>query len=550
MERREKVELFEQMRRDYEFNGMSIRTLSDKYGVHRRMVRQALSCAMPPERKRPVRLRPKLESVRAFIDCILKEDQHAPRKQRHTAHRIHERIQWELPEIKIAERTVRKYVQQRKQQLGFDEREVAVPQEYSWGGQAQVDWYEAVIEIAGERHKAQVFVMRSMASGAAFHCAYPRATQQAFLEAHERAFAYLGGVFRCVRYDNLASAVKRILRGSRREETVRFVAFRSHWQFESSFCTPGKGQEKGGVEGEVGRFRRNHLVPIPAVQAWADLNAFLEAACRRDQARRIGERTATVGEAMQLEQSHLLPLPEGFELAEDSFCLVDGKGCIQARTNFYSTPLRVGTRCRVRVLPAVVEAWHEGRRVAVHERCYNRRQQVLNLEHYLDVLARKPGALRGSRPLAQWRAAGRWTRDYDELWQGLQQRHGQQAGTRVMIEVLQLGRSSGYVQLTGAIHQAVKLGTYDVAAVRYLLNASQLLTESLGVAQGRNERILLGDLTLPVTAAKYFERPLPPVTNYDLLLSDAGKGDVRNRGELEQRIADNVTDPNRQEVLV
>lgn len=550
MERREKVELFEQMRRDYEFNGMSIRTLSDKYGVHRRMVRQALACALPPERKRPVRLRPKLELVRAFIDVILKEDQHAPRKQRHTAHRIHERIQLELPLIEIAERTVRQYVQQRKRQLGFDQREVAVPQEYSWGSQAQVDWYEAAIEIAGERHKAQIFVMRSMASGAAFHCAYPRATQQAFLEAHEKAFEYFGGVFRCLRYDNLASAVKRILRGSRREETARFVAFRSHWQFDSSFCTPGKGQEKGGVEGEVGRFRRNHLVPIPKVQDWAELNASLADACRRDQARRIGERAATVGEAMQSEKSHLLPLSEGFDLAEESFCLIDGKGCVQARTNFYSTPLRVGTRCRVRVLAATVEVWQDGKCVAEHERCYNRRQQVLDLQHYLDVLAHKPGALSGSRPLAQWRATGRWTRHFDELWQGLQQRHGQQAGTRLMIEVLQLGRRSGYDQLTGAIEQAVKLGTHDVAAVRYLLNAPQLLTESPGVAEGRNERILLGDLTLPVTAAKYFERPLPPVTNYDLLLSDIGKGNVRKGGELEQRITDNVTDHNRQEVLV
>lgn len=544
MERREKVELFEQMRRDHEFSGLSIRTLADKYGVHRRMVRQALACALPPERKRPVRERPKLESVRPFIDVILKQDQQAPRKQRHTAHRIHERIRLELPEIEIAERTVRQYVQGRKRQLGLDEREVAVPQEYSWGGQAQVDWYEAVIEIAGERHKAQIFVMRSMASGAAFHCAYPRATQQAFLEAHERAFEYFGGVFGCLRYDNLASAVKRILRGSRREETVRFVAFRSHWQFESSFCTPGKGQEKGGVEGEVGRFRRNHLVPIPAVIDWAKLNALLESACRRDQARRISERSATVGEAMELEQSHLLPLSEGFELAEESFCVVDGKGCVQARTNFYSTPLRVGTRCRVRVLAATVEVWQDAKCVAQHERCYNRRQQVLNLEHYLDVLARKPGALAGSRPLAQWRTAGRWTVAYDELWQGLQQRHGDQAGTRLMIDVLQLGRSSGYAQLTNAIQQAVKLGTYDASAVCYLLNAPQTLTESPGIAQGRNERILLGDLTLPGTAAKHFERPVPPVANYDLLLSNGG-----NCVELEQWGADNVIDHNPREVL-
>lgn len=469
MERRQKVELFEQIRREHEFGGQSIRALAEQFGVHRRTVRQALGCALPPERKRPVRVRPRLDQVRAFIDGILEADRQEPRKQRHTAHRIHERIGVELPSVAVAERTVRQYVRARKRELGLlgsSGREVAVPQEYAWGAEAQVDWYEAVAEVAGQRQTAQVFALRSMASGAAFHRAYPRATQQAFLEAHEAAFAYFGGVFERLRYDNLSSAVKRILRGSQREETVRFIAFRSHWHFSSSFCTPGKAQEKGGVEGEVGRFRRNHLVPVPVVADWAALNAHLQAAYRRDEARHIAQRAETVGTAMQIEQNYLLPLQEGFELAEESFCTVDGKGCVQARTNFYSTPLRVGTRCRVRVLPASVEVWHDRNRVAVHERCYSRRQQVLNLEHYLDVLALKPGALAGSRPLRQWRAAGLWTSAYDELWQSLQQRHGQPTGTRLMIEVLQLGRSSGYERLTGAIEQALALGTHDAATVR------------------------------------------------------------------------------------
>ena len=517
MERRQKVELFEQIRREHEFEGQSIRALATQFGVHRRMVRQALECAMPPERKRPVRRRPRMEPVRSFIERILEEDRHAPRKQRHTAHRIYERIQTELPNFEIAERTVRQYVQERKRHLGWSEREVAVPQEYVWGGEAQVDWYEAVIEMAGERQSVQVFAMRSMASGGAFHRAYPRATQQAFLEAHEHAFAYFGGVFRRLRYDNLTSAVRRILRGSRRQETVRFIAFRSHWQFESSFCTPGKGQEKGGVEGEVGRFRRNHLVPVPAVPDWVALNTLLEAACRRDEKRRIGERDCTVGEATQIEQSHLLALQEGFELAEESFCTVDGKGCVQARTNFYSTPLRVGTRCRVRVLAATVEVWQDGRCVAEHERCYSRRQQVLDLEHYLDVLARKPGALVGSRPLAQWRAAGRWPRAYDELWQSLQQRHGQQTGTRLMIEVLQLGRSSGHARLRQAIEHALALGTHDAAAVRYLLSARQLEQQETGHTPLPESF----HLAMSGSAAPHFERPLPNVDNYDLLLSDS-----------------------------
>jgi transposase len=250
MERRAKVELFEQIRRDYEFSGGTIRSLAKKFGVHRRLVRQALEHALPPERKPVHRPCPKLAPAKAFIDGILEADQKAPRKQRHTAHRIYVRLSQERPECRLAESTVRGYVRQRKHELGLLSRVTCVPQCYGWGEQAQIDWYEAYAELDGERVKAQVFamrsMMRSMASGGAFHCAYPHATQQAFLEAHELGFAYCGGVFGTLRYDNLGSAVKRILRGYQREEHIRFIAFRSHWGFAASFCTPLEPQEKGG----------------------------------------------------------------------------------------------------------------------------------------------------------------------------------------------------------------------------------------------------------------------------------------------------------------
>jgi len=185
-----------------------------------------------------------------FIDEILRRDETAPRKHRHTAHRIWERIRQERSE-RVAEATVRRYVRERKQEFGLTARETFVPQVYDWGGEAQVDWYEAMAEIGGERQSVHHFAMRSMASGGAFHVAYYHATQQAFLEAHESAFGYFGGVFRRLRYDNLKSAVKKILRGHQREETERLIAFRSHWGFQTEFCNPARGNEHGGVEGEV-----------------------------------------------------------------------------------------------------------------------------------------------------------------------------------------------------------------------------------------------------------------------------------------------------------
>ena len=239
------------------------------------------------------------------------------------------------------------------------------------GAEAQVDWYEAWAILSGERVKLQVFEMRSMASGAAFHRAYTHATQQAFLEAHEHAFRYFGGVFRVLRYDNLKSAVKKVLRGSRREETSRFIAFRSHWRYQSEFCNPARGNEKGGVEGEGGYFRRNHWVPLPEVRDLDALNTWLERCCREDHRRVISGRSQRVGAAMLEEQAHLLPLAgEPFDLADTSFPTVDGLRCVRVRTNRYSVPLTPGTKVEARVSADHVELWHEGKRVARHERCY------------------------------------------------------------------------------------------------------------------------------------------------------------------------------------
>ena len=322
-----KVDLFERLRREHEFGVGTVAGVAAKFGVHRRLVRQALAGALPPVHRYPARAKPKLDAVLAFIDTVLDEDQRAPRKQRHTARRIHRRIAKEFADVSVAESTVRNHVRERKRQLGLVRRETFVPQSYVWGQEAQVDWYEAWADLAGERTKLQVFEIRSMASGAAFHRAYLHATQQAFLDAHEQAFDYFGEVFRVLRYDNLASAVRKILRGYRREETVRLMAFRSHWRFAAEFCTPGAGHEKGGIEGEGGYFRRNHWVPVPNAADLDTLNAFLLTCCREDEARVLDGRTVSVGAALTVEREHLMPLAiEGFDLADVVFPLVDKRG--------------------------------------------------------------------------------------------------------------------------------------------------------------------------------------------------------------------------------
>jgi transposase len=504
------VELFEQIRREYEFGVGTIAGVAKKLKVHRRMVREAIGSAVPVPRKKVERPRWKLGAAMALVEQILEADKKAPRKQRHTARRVWQRIQREIPNCQICERTVRQYVHDRKIALGLVVHETFVPQSYAWGVEAQVDWYEAYADLSGERTKLQVFSMRSMASGAAFHCAFLHATQQAFLEAHELAFAYYSGVFRKLRYDNLTAAVKKILRGYQREQTARFIAFRSHWRFESEFCTPGEGHEKGGVEGEAGYFRRNHWVPVPKAVNVAELNRQLLVSCHDDENRMIAGRTQSIGAALLVEREHLLPLvPEGMDLAQTTFPTVNSLGCAKVLTNAYSAPLKAGTQVQAKIYASTVELWHDGRCVATHERCYSRQQQVLNLEHYLDVLSRKPGALAGSRPLEQQRQAGLWPESFDVIWQSLMERHGKSPGTKQMIDLLKLGKHNGHARLQEAIETALATGCKDAAAVQHLFYTRDLNRVPC-------DAIDIGSL-------ERYQRPLPMVNEYDQLLTAGGR---------------------------
>ena len=508
------MELFEEIRRGHAA-GETILGLAKKHGVHRRIVRQAIANAMPPDRKAPNRELPKLGPVKEHIDRMLETDREAPRKQRHTAHRIWMRLGAEHAEHSISEATVRRYVRERKLAMGLSGRDLFVPQSYGWGQEGQVDWFDAVAKLGGELRTLRFFAMRSMASGDAFHRAYTNATQQALLEAHELAFAYFGGVFNTLRYDNMKSVVKKILRGRQRIETDRIIAFRSHWRYQSEYCNPASGHEKGGVEGELGWFRRNCLVPIPEAANLAELNEKVLAMCVASRNRTIIGESQPISQASQYERAFLTPLAEeGFPLVEVLYPLVvDGRGRVKVKTNWYSAPLSPGFRVTAAVGPLVISIHHDNRNVAEHQRCYGRGHQILNLEHYLDVLERKPGAMAGSTPLQQWRQAGLWPDCLDRIWRRLEERHGKSKGTGEMITLVREGTVAGWKRLVLAVEEALGLGVCDAAAVLHIMRTPDR-------EERRRHAVALAE------ELAQFERPMPVMDNYDLLLADT-VGDIQ-----------------------
>src|SRR5204863_3643366 len=215
----------------------------------------------------------------------------------------------------------------------------------------------------------------------------------------------------------------------------------------------------------------NWLVPVPEANDLVSLNEQLVAGCITSRGRTISGRNMTVGEARQMERSHLLPLAEErFPIDEILFPLVvDGHGRVKVKTNWYSTPLWPGLRVTARVWPSRVEIEHDGECVARHQRCYGRGHQILNLEHYLDVLEKKPGAMAGSTPLEQWRRAGRWAECLDRIWKKLEERYGKSGGTREMIGLVRVGLVSGWDRLISAVEEALHLGVTDAAAVLYIM---------------------------------------------------------------------------------
>jgi hypothetical protein len=304
--------------------------------------------------------------------------------------------------------------------------------------------------------------------------------------------------------------VKKVLKGRRRVESDRFVALRSHYLFVSQFTTPGieGAHEKGGVENEVGRHRRNHLVPVPHVADLAELNGLLLAGCEADLARRIDGRAVTVGEAWALERPLLLGLPaEPYDACETAAPRVDAKSLVTIRQNRYSVPVALaGLKVSARVGAREITINHSGREVACHERLHGKSGTSAQLDHYLELLQRKPGAMEHSVALSQERDRGSWPGCFDELWGALVERYGRSDAARQMVDVVLLVREHGPAGVELAVRGALTAGAIDGRAVALLARRAQ-----------NTERAVSVPLTGLEPRLEAHHRPMPDLTEYDQL---------------------------------
>ena len=406
--------------------------------------------------------KPKLGPLIPVIDAILESDKSAPAKQRHTAKRIFERLRDEHGYIG-GYTGVKDHVRIAKGRL----RETFVPLVHP-PGQAQVDFGEAIGMIGGVRQKMHVFFMDLPHSDASFIKAYPAETTEAFQDGHVAAFAFFGGVPQSILYDNAKLAVARILGDGTRTRTQAFTGLVSHYLFRDRFGRPGRGNDKGKVEGLVKNGRRRFLTPVPQAASYEALNIKLEADCLNEHGRRAGRHAETIGELLMADLAAFRALPPGpFEACDKRTARVSSTLQVRYRMNDYSVPMAYGYRdVIVKGFVDEVMILCGAEVIARHKRSYERGAFVCDPRHYLALLEQKPGALDQAAPLQNWTLAPAFA----QLRVLLEVRMGNR-GKREFIQVLRLMETVSEAVVASAVADAIRLGAPGFDAVKQLVIA-------------------------------------------------------------------------------
>ena len=455
------VDLYLRVRLACHVDGLSQREAASRFGIARETVRKMLQHSEPPGyRRRQPPKRPKLAPFTDIIDRILEEDRTVHRKQHHTAKRIFERLRDEHG-FTGKETIVKDYVRERR----LRRREMFVPLSHP-PGHAQADFGEADAIIAGVKYRAHFFVMTLPHSDACFVAAYPAATTEAWLDGHNRAFVFFGGVPQSILYDNDKCLVSRILSDGTRQRTRAFSGLQSHYLFEDRYGRPGKGNDKGNVEGVVGYARRNFMTPLPRFASWDAFNGHLEEQCRNRQGNVLRGHRESIGERFVRDREALKrPLPAPFDACDKQGTRVNSLSLVRYRTNDYSVPVAYGHQ----------EVWIRGYVhevvigcgagiIARHPRSYDREDMVFDPIHYLPLLEHKIGALDQAAPRAGWELPDA----FPTLRRLLEARMGK-AGKREYVQVLRLLETFDLEVLHGAVKDALRLGAIGYDAVKHLV---------------------------------------------------------------------------------
>jgi transposase len=461
----------EKIRRGFFLERKSMRQLAKEERHCRRTIRRALfpvtALPTPPRHTHP---EPVFGPYRHRVEALLGENEQLPPKQRYTSHKIFEVIRAEG--YQGSESNLRHAVAALKK--AKDRPEVFVPLEFDPGQDAQVDWGEAWAEIAGQRRKVQLFIMRLCYSRRTFAMAFPTQNQESFFWGHVQAFHHFGGVPHRISYDNLGTAVRLSYEktgkaGRPRQEVRAFIAFCSHYLFASHFCTVGEGHEKGQVESSVGYTCRNAMVPLPQARDYADLNEQLLQRCLLEDQRRVWRETTTIGEAWEREQPHLLPLPPSdYECCDMKVVRLTPYSQATYETNRYSVPAnRARREVTVKAYPFHVEIWDGYTLLARHPRSYEREQDLFDPLHYLPLLEQRPGAFDYAKPLKQWRH--RWPACSHQMLACLREKWPEGRGVQEFVRILMLHQTSTKEQMEQAVKEALALGCVHFDGVMYCL---------------------------------------------------------------------------------
>lgn len=453
-------------------SGESIRSISERLGVSRNTVRGYLrGTRLPGEyRLESSRARPVREEVMDRIRELLEQEKDAatPRKQRLTGARIGRLLRAEG--FRASDRTIRTAVRELKQEVRDALESAYLPLRYRPGEDAQVDFFEGEYDDSEKgRTKCFILLVRACYSGRTFVYVAPNQTREALLEGLMRAFEFFGGIFRNLWFDNLTPAVKKVLRGRKREEQRGFECFRVHYGFEAQFCAPGRGNEKGGVEGEVKFARHEILSPIPCADGRSGLQVLCNAFMERDLLRVVRTHARSIGEEWQEEVAHLLPLPQvRFDGAMPRVAKVSARSWISIGTCFYSVPVAwVGRMVEVKLYAETVQVRGPQDERVVHPRSYGRFEAVLDIRHYLPLLRRKSRGLDRALPMQQFleETPGEWRALLSEL-----RRHrGEVQGSQEFVDVLELIDIYGVDEVRCAVERALRHPVISVGTVRFFL---------------------------------------------------------------------------------